>query len=288
MQVIRESSSCKVLKSNIDESVNFIRTDPKTEKLKLEARYVRRQPNYFITYLSSQWGCNMGCAFCHLTTTKQRIAKNADPMWLEVQARDVYDYYKQLNIPAREVYFNFMARGEALANPNVNSDLLYRLGTFAKSKNLLPRYNISTIMPNGAKLLERFNYIYPVIYYSIYSMDKQFRKKWLPNASDPEWALDQLKEYQQFTKQIIKLHWSFIEGENDSLEDIQNIREACIKRKLHYEINMVRYNPYSDLQGKESPKVFDIYNRLKAAGDAVTLVDRVGVDVFSSCGQFFN
>lgn len=58
----------QMLKSQLDSSVNFVETQLVGF---LESRYVRREPRYFVAYLSSQTGCNRGCGMCHLTVTGQ-------------------------------------------------------------------------------------------------------------------------------------------------------------------------------------------------------------------------
>ena len=54
--------------SGQDASVNW---DRPADVGRLEARYVRRCPDYFVVYLSSQTGCSQGCRMCHLTATGQ-------------------------------------------------------------------------------------------------------------------------------------------------------------------------------------------------------------------------
>ena len=259
----------------------------------MECRYVRRNPDYFTLYLSSQTGCNRGCKFCHLTASGQTEYENVDVADYLRQARIVFDHYKSQE-PAKEVAFSFMARGEALANTVLLRDgrsLFSSLARLADVHNLVPKFNISTIFPTTLRsnLARCFSPYYPTIYYSLYSMNPEFRKKWMPGAMEPNKALDLLSDYQKTTNKIIRLHWAFIEGENDSLEDLEAIAQAILSRGLVCDFNLVRYNPYSPVQGKEPSQ--DIlqrnidYLQTKIRGKA-KIVNRVGFDVKASCGMF--
>jgi len=59
VNIIQKDSDFKILQSQEDQSVNFIADDGNDGFL--EARYVRREDNYFIVYLSSQTGCIKAC-----------------------------------------------------------------------------------------------------------------------------------------------------------------------------------------------------------------------------------
>jgi len=106
-----------IMKSKIDQSVNFIYDANKIGYF--ESRFVRREDDYFIIYVSSQSGCDQACRMCHLTATGQNNLENATLEDFINQAKSVYDYYDQLNSPAKLVHYNFMARGEPLNNPVV-------------------------------------------------------------------------------------------------------------------------------------------------------------------------
>lgn len=281
------------LVSKLDSSINFIE-----ESLAgfIESRYVRKEDKYFICYLSSNENCDRGCKFCFLTAMKQTKSVDVLPIDYLAQASRVLKHYNKEQ-PAEYIHFNFMARGEALHNKHIINnadDILYDLGKLAVSfdPNLGVRYNISTIMPKSLdkELTKVFKIIHPTIYYSLYSMKEEFRKKWMPNAMPVEQALKMLKDYQIFSKKLIKIHYCFIEGENDSLEDLELMMEAMSIYDIDFEFNLVRYNPYSEMQGRESSE--EIINRnlsyLKRYldKDQVKMIPRVGFDVNASCGMF--
>src|SRR5437588_161667 len=99
--------------SSQDASVNW---DRPADVGRIEARYVRRCPDYVVVYLSSQTGCNQGCRMCHLTATGQTRLRDVTHEEFLEQADTALDHYRR-QASAQAVHFNFMARGEPLVNP---------------------------------------------------------------------------------------------------------------------------------------------------------------------------
>jgi 23S rRNA (adenine2503-C2)-methyltransferase len=289
-----------------DASVNFVAP---VEGGSLEARFVQRTPDYFITYLSSHAGCDRACRMCHLTQSGQTSMRPASFSDYTDQAAMVLKYWFDRNEPTPKfMNYNFMARGEPFANPVITDQVefrrlqkwLYKIAW--KSGIPETRMNLSTIMPASLHVRSLQDMLGRSeqgtnIYYSLYSMKPDFRRRWLPKAMDPHRALDMLAEYQQtaisgWTPGEVVLHWSFIEGQNDDLETIEEIIEAVQSRGLKTRFNLVRYNPYSPAQGEEpdAAVLADRLNRLAVAfGDPRTrMIPRVGFDVKASCGMFVN
>jgi len=280
--------------SEQDDSVNFIFKD--AARGFFEARYVRRVPEYFACYLSSQSGCNQACQMCHLTATGQTTTVDADKNNFTEQAGMVLHHYSK-QPAAKIVHYNLMARGEALRNKHLvkeDAHILRALADLARGYGLHPRFNISTIMPKSFKgdLLDAFPVIYPDIYYSIYTTEQDFRDKWLPAAQPVEEAMEKLLEWQRVTKKIIKLHWAFINGENDSKNDVYGITDLVKRLRLRVDINIVRYNPHSSKYGTESLEE-TIQRNVKILKEelpysTIQIIPRVGFDVSASCGCFFD
>lgn len=286
----------ETLHSAIDSSVNFVWKIDNGEAL--EARYVRRHEDYVACYLSTQTACAQACRMCHLTATGQNFPRDADFEQIAEQARTVIDYYHS-QPRAKAVHFNFMARGEPLASKVLLEDsqeLFLLLGEMAQESGLVPRFLISTIMPEtlDKPLIELFPIVHPEIYYSLYSLRPEFRKRWLPRAMDPFEALSQLANWQAYTKKVVRIHHALIAGENDSVEDAGNIRAAVEGAFLRADYTLVRYNPPSEKAGVESINYKEYAEAL--AGDnwlgvglpRVKVIDRVGPDVAASCGMFIN
>lgn len=302
-------AKARMLLSQEDLSANFVFPNGQ------EARYVRRRDEYAIVYLSSHGGCDQACRFCHLTQTKQvEMVSTTTDEFLQ-QAECVLFHYDQrvkagLEPPVKYLNFNWMARGEPLLNqqlidewPLITSglrDLAAKVGVDDV------RFLVSTIMPalgadghtsHAALGIEEFlcppeSWQKPTIYYSLYSMDPAFRKRWLPKAMKPHDALRELALIQQFIGMNLVIHHCLIEGENDKETDATDIGLAVTKHKLKARFNLVRYNPYSEAQGKEpSSEVFVPYFQELARHMSVpgsNIVQRVGPDVYASCGMFIN
>lgn len=303
----------QILKAT-DGSINYILARAtKYDKNIIECRYVRREPHYISTYLSSHNGCKMGCTFCWLTQSNQT---NFDHV-------NIFEYANQLdtvlsNVPEKDinlmnskdvrVNINFMARGEAMANKfmiNKYQQVYDSLQRVIQKHNYgKMKMNISSIYPHTLKnyKLEDIFKDRPVnFYYSIYSQNDDFRKKFMPNAMPVKCALDGLKSLQDnHPDNTIVFHCSFIKGENDDVNDV--IKMADLIKDYNFKktkFNLVRLNPYirdgKPIMEEANPdKLKEIFNIMN---DAVTnkvetqksrIIKRVGSDAFVSCGMFAN
>lgn len=88
-----------------------------------------------------------------------------------------------------------------------------------------------------------------------------------------------IKEWQEISGKQLVVHGACIENENNA----QHLKIAQFLRdnEIMYRFNLVRYNPYSDAQGKESSKIVSIAKEVDAK-----IIPRVGKDIYASCGQF--
>jgi len=306
MTMKTENIEWKMLASKRDDSVNFIHS--KDNLGTIEARFVRRpEEDAIVVYLSSQTGCNQSCRMCHLTATGQTHFRQMNAYGFTKQAETVLNYYSTVylksNAPVSTVKFDFMARGE----PLLNTDLLDNFGSISKVltkialfHGLEAVFNISTIMPRSFGFaLNRVFINSPVrLYYSLYSMNSHFRKRWLPKAMDPYKALGELASFRNALQQHeVILHWAFIEGENDDYVSVAEVVDAVLNSGLaspenRIQVNIVRFNPPPGVHYQESsePVIQERFNYLRGAiGNSDSkVVTRVGTDVAASCGMFVN
>lgn len=191
-----------------------------------------------------------------------------------------------------------MARGEPLAN----EELIKHLPEFSKwvsseaqKLGLSVSLNLSSIIPKDcdlpsieAALQQCADSV--VLYYSLYSVKDSFRKRWLPNALPAHQALTWLASMQQKFGLKVVLHWAFIEAENDSVADVNDLANQVKEVGLDARFNLVRYNPYSTQQGQEvgEEKLHDLFELVQAVMNVPgsRIVPKVGFDVKASCGMF--
>lgn len=227
------------------------------------------------------------------------------------------------------MHYNFMARGEPLLNPIIRNDfkplgdaLIAQATKFldaigeVQSKvdmdavlsgendalfdNIDVKFKISTIMAgiyvrneagtivDGLEKLDFGGYL-PEIYYSIYSMSRDFRKRWLPKAEDPQDALRLLAAYHRDGGPV-RFHSAFIFAHNDEIGDIREVVKAINFFALPKKFNIVRYNSPDETKSQEAPEehLEAIATFLREKEFEVQMVSRVGTDVMASCGQFIN
>lgn len=287
----------ETLPSEHDASVNHVLAQ--NDGGFIETRYVQRVSSYCICYLSSHTGCAHSCRQCHLTATGQTMMTPVTVEQYISQAKQTLTTYQERldggMTPAELLHFNFMARGEALSNPyfQKHSSLIFQeLGKVADKYQLESKFLVSTIFPKDfeGNLSEILADPRSTPYYSLYSTNPRFRKRWVPKSWAPEKALDSLAEFQAIHERPVVLHWAFIKGENDSIEDVEATLEAVERSGVKARFNLVRYNPHDSRHGVESDEahlttLFNlIEQRMTIQGSRI--VPRVGYDVNASCGMF--
>jgi len=294
-------SDFTTLTSAEDRSVNHVYATP--DGGYYECRFVQREDGYFIVYLSSHSGCSYACRFCHLTATGQTMMLPADAQSYAAQSAKVFETYTQRRaeglVAAQKVHFNFMARGEPLANEALlrePASVFTPMGELAMAHDLEAFFKVSSILPTTftGDLVQVLADPRAQLYYSLYSMKPAFRKRWLGKAMPAEAGLDLIADYQARTGRTIALHWAFIEGQNDSEADVAEILDAVVARGIRAKFNLVRYNPHDARHGIEPTQaVLDArFAQIQAAlasiggGDGSRQVPRVGHDVKASCGMF--
>jgi 23S rRNA (adenine2503-C2)-methyltransferase len=287
-----------ILRSTEDRSINIV--NPTDDGGAIEARFVQRTEDTIVVYLSSMSGCNLSCRFCHLTQTGQTMMTPVTVDGYRKQAGAIFDILqaeKKLE-GVKIVHFNFMARGDALSNPHFienTADVITALRDKADWYGLAPKFKISTIFPKSdysdaflQKWVATTLTLHPDIefYYSLYALNNEFRKRWIPKAMDPEVVGAMFRG----TVKRLRLHHALIEGENTSVKNLVAIGQWMERHDIHGHFNIVRYNPFSKACGSEaSDETIEFWRRGMEKLDRVVssrVITKVGEDIAASCGMF--
>lgn len=290
-----------VLHSKLDPSVNVFDNG-------FESRFVVRD-NKYIVYLSSFKGCNQACRMCHLTQTGQTDMTPATLEDFITQAEAAFEhavkYHADISatVDPKFVHFNFMARGEPLLNKVVMdrwAELSETLKTMAGKyfPDSEVKFKISTIMPClyefnkegvpvGGYSSIPFKTNLPDIYYSLYSIDEEFRRRWIPKGEQPQEALRLLAGYKNKGGTVV-FHSAFIQGHNEDINSINRMVGAIKFFGLIGRYNIVRFNSPDPTKWVEATEeeLNDAKMFLESKGFTTQIVSRVGLDVKASCGTF--
>ena len=306
------------LKSKIDTSINnIVHIGPLANDI-VETRIVQRSSDTLIFYLSTHTGCANSCRMCWLTQTHQVSNQYLNFNNYHTQLEWIVS---QLNNDPRlsvvkTCHINFMARGDALSSPTFMmfyNELTTMIRTKIQSlfiNIVIIKFKISTIFPQDCMIdltnggmrhwldintSKAHDTVGTEFYYSLYSLSNDFRRKWLPKAVHPHHIGELFKgsrsigDYHPF-----RLHHALIDGENDSIKDCDAILEWLNKYDIICPVNIVRYNPYiqegiaDGKCGKESDLLdfYVSYMRQSPRVSHLNIIQRVGKDVYASCGMF--
>jgi adenine C2-methylase RlmN of 23S rRNA A2503 and tRNA A37 len=278
----------------MDASVNFVAK--MEDGGALEARFVQRDPSYFIAYLSSQTGCNQACRFCHLTQLRETSMGHATIEDYHRQFEQVINHYDQRDAPVDRMNVNMMARGEPLLNPNFVrdfADFITPIREAAEQRDIGYRINVSSIFPVGSRdvdLVPAFAGHPVTFYWSLYSLKPEFRRRWIPKADDPARTMERLLEWQSATGRPVVIHHALIKDQNDKICDHVSLRDFIRSSGLKAKVNLVRYNSFGPRTGEEaSDRSYEQALSILGSDMPVTgsrIVPRVGFDVAASCGMF--
>ena len=204
-----------------------------------ETRLVQAHPDVLTCYVSSHTG--------------------TDPVTIDGYTQQVQHAleHHQTHAPwcrpaPKRLNVNFMGMGEPLANPHLLTSytpLQVHLQRLAQRHQLDVTMNISTVMPRETDHvpLEHVFRGRPVtLFYNLYSVDEDFRRRWLPSAQPWHDALRRLEHFQRsmawHPQSQIQLQWAFIEGENDQPEQVERIVHCLREASLEIAgFNLVRF-----------------------------------------------
>ena len=237
----------------------------------------------FSACLSSQVGCNMGCAFCASGLLKKQRDLSAG----EIVGQALM-IQRQLDLRGERLgNIVIMGTGEPFDNyDNVMKALSiindpYGLEIGSRHISISTCGLVPGIMRFGKEQLQ-YN-----LAISLHAPNDELRDSLMPvNKAYPLNELFKaLKEYSQLNNRRLTFEYLLLKGVNDQDIHARQIRELL--KGLNAYINLIPYNTVKekDFQSSSEEDALRFYDLLKKNGVAVTLRQKKGDDIDAACGQ---
>ena len=246
---------------------------------KVEAVYMHHDYGHSLC-ISTQVGCNMGCAFCESGRLKKRRNLLSSEMVEQVLAIEE-------SLGFRITHIVLMGIGEPFDNYDnvinfidiINSDNGLALGArhiTISTSGLVPKIKEFT------KLKKQVN-----LAISLHAPNNEIRNKIMPvNKAYPiELLMDAIKDYIKVTNRRVTFEYILIDHVNDSIENAKEL--ANLIKDLNCYVNLIPYNETSHINLKKSSKtrIQEFYDTLKKNNVNVTVRKEFGSKVSAACGQ---
>jgi len=257
----------------------------------LEVTYIDRKDGRNIICVPTQSMCNMGCKFCHTTDYIGKIpVMNIDAQTL---VSTTFYVMKDLRLINSDKVFllSFMGCGEPLENmtnvlhtindlsdrEELGSDRRFAIATSIPRKNWLPLLDFADKLSNPDKVK---------LHFSMHYTTDEVRKKYMPKAMELDKALKILDLYKAITGSVIEVHYTLMDGINDTMNDLYRL--GGLLKSRDFQVKLLYYNKREALDAEKSPenKVSAFKETLETYNISTTYYIPPGLDVGASCGQF--
>ncbi len=268
----------EIIKREIDKDVQkflFLLEDGE----KIEA--VLMEHNYGLSVcVSSQVGCNMGCAFCESGRLKK--VRNLEAHEIVLQVLTIEELLE------REIHsVVIMGIGEPLDNYD-NVITFIKIINHPKGLAIGARHiTLSTcgLIPKIKELSHLGIQINLAI--SLHAPNDELRSKLMPiNKAYPlKELMNTLKEYIALTHRRVTMEYILLQGVNDGETHAHEL--ASLLRGMNAYVNLIPYNETNHIEFKKSSKenIDRFFNILKQEKINVTIRREFGSKISAACGQ---
>ena len=230
--------------------------------------------------VSSEVGCNMGCAFCESGRLKK--VRNLETYEMVLQILLVEE-----DTGIRVSHVVLMGIGEPFDNyDNVVS--FVNIINSGKGIDIGARHiTISTcgIVPKIKRFMKEEWQVNLAI--SLHAPNDEIRNRIMPiNKAYPlEVLIETLKEYIKKTNRRVTFEYVMLKDVNDSIECANEL--SHLLKGMNCYVNLIPYNETSHIEFKKSPKenISAFYDTLKKNKINVTIRREFGAKLMAACGQ---
>lgn len=230
--------------------------------------------------VSSEVGCNMGCAFCESGRLKK------------VRNLNSYEMVEQIllieeDIKKRISSVVIMGIGEPLDNYDNVMDFI---GVINDPKGLALGARHITLSTCGLipKIKELSNLPIQInLAISLHAPNNELRDTLMPvnKAYKIEPLMETIKEYIKKTNRRVTIEYVMLDNVNDSDKEAYEL--ANLLKGLNVYVNLIPYNETNHIEFKRTSKnkIMKFYDLLKKQGINVTIRKEFGSNIDAACGQ---
>jgi 23S rRNA (adenine2503-C2)-methyltransferase len=254
----------------------------------VETVLMKLKPNHLTACISSQVGCGLGCTFC--ATGRMGLLRNlsSEEITDQVLFWRQYIHAEKFSLKLKNVVY--MGMGEPLQNRRNVFDSIEELmnsRTFGVGARHIS-VSTSGLTKPILEFAERFPQVNLAI--SLHAANNALRTRLMPvNKAHPLKKLaGTLNEYLRRTNRKIFLEYILLEGENDSIDQAQELARylRTIKPARLIHVNLIVYNPTDTAHRPSSRHAAEKFrNYLSRDGFNVTIRKNLGRDISGACGQ---
>lgn len=238
-----------------------------------------------VACVTSEVGCNMGCAFCASGLLKKKRELKVSELVGQILVLD--DLLKEEGNNERITHVVVMGTGEPFDNyDNVMGFiriLIHPHGFAIGARHI----TVSTcgLVPMIEKYANEGIQINLAI--SLHAPNDEIRNKIMPISR--KYPIDELmkavKYYEQTAGRRVTFEYILLKGINDSTDNARELARL-IKGTLAY-VNLIPYNPVNEMkyQRSDEKSVHNFMDTLMKLGVNVTVRKEFGTDIDAACGQ---
>ncbi len=230
--------------------------------------------------ISTQVGCNMGCAFCESGRLKK--VRNLTPSEMILPILQI-----EADLKIRISHIVLMGIGEPFDN---YQNVMKFLDIVNEPKGIELGSRHITISTCGVvpKILEFMNNDKQVnLAISLHAPNDNLRNKLMPinKVYNLNLLLDTIKKYISKTNRRVTLEYIMLRNVNDSIEHAREL--ANLVKGINCYVNLIPYNETSHIEFKKSDRIriLKFYDCLKQNGINATIRKEFGSKVMAACGQ---
>jgi len=229
--------------------------------------------------ISSQVGCNMGCAFCASGKLKKIRNLTAGEM-----VNQILMVEKQLKRRVSSVVV--MGIGEPFDNYD---NLVKFLKIINDAKGLAIGARHITVSTSGiAPKIKEFASLNMQVNLaiSLHFADDELRSKYMPinKAYNINKLIESIKYYIEKTNRRVTIEYVLLDGINDSISDAKRL--VKLLSGLNVYVNLIPYNDTGNIFKPSKEKNKDLfYKTVKESGIVVTVRRKFGENIDGACGQ---